>query len=428
MLLKRGSLSGAVRWVLVMMAFAGLLCAGEALGQGRGRINGTVTDTTGAAVSGAQVTATNTGTQQAVSTTSDGSGNYSFSSMAPAEYDLKVTAKGFATYTQSNARLQADQALTVDIALKVGSATEIVTVNAAPPQIDTTTGTLTQVIDQKRVNDLPLNGRNAATMTQLVPGVVVASSLNIDQGSTKTFPVVAAVTINGTRANQVNYMLDGGNNVDIYTNVNAPFPFPDVLQEFSVQTSNYNAEYGQNAGGVVNIITRGGSNGFHGDAFEYVRNRVFNAANYFSYLNGVKTRDFLKRNQFGGSINGPIRIPHLYDGRDKSFFSFGVQSTRYRNNSVGGSATLPTPAQLAGTFSGLTASDKILNPITLAPYPCTNVGSSYTCQVNPKDFNSASLALLKYLPTISSTTTNPINFFKPASRITSSTRRAAIRS
>ncbi len=91
-------------------------------------------------------------------------------------------------------------------------------------------------------------------MTQLVPGVVVAPSANIDQGSTKTFPVVAAVTINGTRANQVNYMLDGGNNVDEYTNVNAPFPFPDVLQEFSVQTSNYNAEYGQNAG-VVNIIT-----------------------------------------------------------------------------------------------------------------------------------------------------------------------------
>ena len=415
-MLKRGNLSGTMRWFFIAMAFAGLLCARHALGQGLGRINGTVTDTTGAAVSSAQITVTNTGTQQTVTTTSDGAGVYSFPSLAPADYKLTVTAKGFATYTESNARLQADQALTVDVAMKVGSATEVVTVTTELPQIDTTTGTLSQVIDQQRVNDLPLNGRNAATMTQLVPGVVVAPSLNIDQGSTKTFPVVAAVTINGTRANQVNYMLDGGNNVDEYTNVNAPFPFPDVLQEFSVQTSNYNAEYGQNAGGVVNIITRGGTNAFHGDAFEYVRNRVFNAANYFSYVNGVKTRDFLKRNQFGGTINGPIRIPHLYDGRDKSFFSFGVQSTVYRNNSVGGTATLPTPAQLAGTFTGLTASDKILNPSTLAPYPCANAGSSFTCQVNPKDFNSASLALLKFLPTIPAGGNPLFTFFKPSSQ------------
>jgi hypothetical protein len=398
------------------MIVAGSLCGRAALGQGLGRISGTVTDTTGAAVSGAQVTVTNPGTRQATATTSDAAGVYSFPSLAPAQYTLKVVAQGFATYTESNARLQADQALTVDVALKIGSTTEVVNVNTEPPQVDTTTGTLSQVVDQARVNDLPLNGRNAATLTQLVPGVVTAPSTNIDQGATKTFPVVAAVTINGTRANQVNYMLDGGNNVDEYTNVNAPFPFPDVLQEFSVETSNYNAEYGQNAGGVVNIITRGGSNKFHGDAFEYVRNRVFNAANYFSYLNGVKTRDFLKRNQFGGTFNGPIRIPHLYDGRDRSFFSFGMQSTRYRNNAVGGTATLPTPAQLAGTFTGLSATDKILNPTTLAPYPCTNAGSSYTCQVNPGDFNSASIALLKYLPTVAAGASPVYTFFKPSSQ------------
>ena len=237
-MLKRGNLSGTKRWLFIAMAFAGMLCARHAFGQGLGRINGTVTDTTGAAVSGAQITVTNAGTQRAITTSSDSAGVYSVPSLPPADYTVTVTAKGFATYTQGNATLQADQALTVDVALKVGSSTEVVTVNAELPQIDTTTGTLSQVIDQQRVNDLPLNGRNAATMTQLVPGVVVAPSLNIDQGSTKTFPVVAAVTINGTRANQVNYMLDGGNNVDEYTNVNAPFPFPDVLQEFSVQTSN----------------------------------------------------------------------------------------------------------------------------------------------------------------------------------------------
>ena len=298
----------------------------------------------------------------------------SFPSLAPAEYDLEVTASGFAISLRKNIVLQADQAVTVNVALQVGGSAQTVDVSAAPPQIDTTTGTLSQVIDEKRINDLPLNGRNAAALTTLVPGVVVAPSANIDQGQTKTFPVVAAVTINGTRANQVNYMLDGGNNVDEYTNVNAPFPMPDALQEFSVQTSNYNAEYGQNAGGVVNIVTGSGTNKFHGSAFEYVRNRVFNAANYFSYVNGVKTRDPLKRNQFGGTIGGPVWIPHLYDGRDKTFFFFGVQSTRIRTNGVGGTAFLPTPAQLAGTFTGL--SSPILNPKTLAPYPCTPTGST----------------------------------------------------
>jgi len=399
-----------------VIVLVGLLGGRTVLAQGLGRIGGTVTDTTGAAVSGATITATNTGTQQTATTTSDSAGVYSFPSLAPAQYKLTVVAQGFATYTQSNARLQADQALTIDVALKIGSTNEVVNVNTEPPQVDTTTGTLSQVVDQQRVNDLPLNGRNVATMTQLVPGVVTAPSTNIDQGSTKTFPVVAAVTINGTRANQVNYMLDGGNNVDEYTNVNAPFPFPDVLQEFSVETSNYNAEYGQNAGGVVNIITRSGSNQYHGDAFEYVRNRVFNAANYFSYQNGVKTRDFLKRNQFGGTFNGPISIPRLYNGRDKSFFSFGVQSTRYRNNAVGGTATLPTAAQLAGTFTGLSANDRILNPSTLAPYPCTNAGSSYTCQVNPNDYNSASLALLKYLPSVANSPSPVYTYFKPSSQ------------
>ncbi len=370
-----------------------------------------MTDGTDAAVPGATVTATNVGTGQAGTTTTDGNGEYVFPSLPPAQYTIAGTAQGFATYTV-NATLQADQALTVNMVMKVGSTSESLTVTDIPPQVDTTTGTLSQVIDEKRVNDLPLNGRNAAALTTLVPGVVTASDLNINQGPTKTFPTVAAVTVNGTRPNQVNYMLDGGNNVDEYTNVNAPFPFPDVLQEFSVQTSNYSAEYGQNAGGVVNIITLGGTNRFHGDAFEYVRNRVFNAANYFSYQNGVKTRDFLKRNQFGGTLNGPVYIPHLYDGKDKTFFSFGVQATRYRNNAVGGTAFLPTPDQLNGTFTDLSA--PIQNPKTLNPYPCTQTGSTYTCQVNPGDYNSSSLALLKYLPSVGAGSNGTYQFFKPS--------------
>ena len=391
-----------------------LLSSLTAMAQGRGRISGTISDVSGAAVPNATVSAKRNDTGQVTTVTSDAAGLYVFPSLAPAPYTVGATASGFSRVADPHAILQADQALIVNLSLKVGTVAETVEVTDIPPQVDVTTGTLSQVIDEKRVNDLPLNGRNAATMTTLVPGVVVAPSTNIDQGSTKTFPVVAAVTINGTRANQVNFMLDGGNNVDEYTNVNAPFPFPDVLQEFSVETSNYNAEYGQNAGGVVNIITRGGANLFHGDAFEYVRNRIFNAANYFTYSNGVKTRDFLKRNQFGGTFNGPVRIPHLYNGQDKTFFSFGVQATRYRNLATGGTAVLPTPAQLAGTFTGLNSPTAIENPNTLAPYPCTLTGTTYTCQVNPADYNSASIALLKYLPTVSNANAS-VNYLKPSS-------------
>jgi Carboxypeptidase regulatory-like domain/TonB-dependent Receptor Plug Domain len=398
----------SIQWLVAFCAVA--FGVGVAAGQGLARISGTITDSTGAAIPEATVIATRIGTGEKNIVSSSGSGDFVFPSLPPAEYSVSVTANGFAGYVQRGVALQADQAITVNVTLNVGSSTQTVSVDAAPPQVDTTTGTLSQVIDEKRVNDLPLNGRNAAVLTTLVPGVVVAPSANIDQGQTKTFPVVAAVTINGTRANQVNYMLDGGNNVDEYTNVNAPFPMPDALQEFSVQTSNYNAEYGQNAGGVVNIITRSGGQNFHGSAFEYLRNRVFNAANYFSYVGGKKTVDPLKRNQFGGTFGGPLIIPHLYNGQDKTFFFFGVQATRIRTNGVGGTAFLPTPTQLAGTFTGL--SNPILNPKTLAPYPCTPTGSTFTCTLNPNDYNKSSLALLTYLPTISGND-GTYQFFRP---------------
>ena len=294
--------------------------------------------------------------------------------------------------------------------------------NAA--QVDTTNGTLSQVIGQEQVNELPLNGRNAAALTTLVAGVSIAPNAQADQGGTKTFPVAVTITANGARVGQTNYLLDGGNNVDEYTNVNAPFPMPDAVQEFSVQTSNYNAEYGQNAGGVVNIITKSGGNRYHGDLFEFVRNRAFNAANFFAYANGVKTVDPLKRNQFGGTIGGPVKIPGLLHG-DHSFFFFGYQKTIIHTSNTSASAQiLPTPLQLAGNFNFTAPIDKatgvtaipgstafnaacIANPAlaTTANLPgqcypyVSNGGASYTATIPTGSFNSASKALLNYLPT-----------------------------
>src|SRR5438876_3392822 len=293
--------------------------------QGLGSITGRVTDPGGAAVGGAQVTATQEGTGFARSAVPEADGLYVIPSLNPAIYTLTVEAKGFSTAKQIAITLLADQTLTVNVALKLGSTTETVTVLSDALQVDTSTSTLKQVIEEQRIADLPLNGRNAAQLTLLVAGAVNSPNGGADQGATKTFPGAVTFSANGSRQNTISYQLDGGNYVDEYTNVNQPFPFPDALQEFSVQTSNYSAEYGSNAGGVVNVITKSGTNSLHGDAFEFVRNPVFNAQNFFAT---PTTPDRVKRNQFGGTLGGPII-------HDKTFFFGGYQRTSFRNLVLG---------------------------------------------------------------------------------------------
>ena len=218
--------------------------------------------------------------------------------------------------------------------------------------MDTTTGTLSQVIDQARVVDLPLNGRNAASLITLVAGVVDATNEGngANQGNGKTFPAAVVTSANGTLPNQSNYLLNGGNNVDEMTNVNGPFPFPDALQEFSVQTSNYSAEFGQSAGAVVNIVTKSGGRQFHGDAFEFLRNGYFNAKPYFA-----TTADNFHRHQFGGTIGGPVIIPHLSTGARTQFF-FGYQHTLYHANSNASTTTVPTLLE-EGLATGINYAD-----------------------------------------------------------------------
>ncbi len=292
----------------------------------------------------------------------DAEGLYVIPSLQPAKYALSVEARGFSTSKNSGIELLADQTLTVNFSLKLGMTTEIVVVSGNAVQVDTSTSTLKQVIEQQRLVELPLNGRNAAQLTLLVPGAVNSPSGGADQGSTKTFPGAVTISANGSRQNQVSYQLDGANHVDEYTNVNQPFPFPDALQEFSVQTSNYSAEYGQNAGAVVNVITRSGSNKFHSEVFEFLRNAVFNAKNFFAPLtlkdNG---RDQLKRNQFGGTIGGPII-------HDKTFFFAGFQGTRLRNVGNPTNTTVLSQADItAFTAGGGTIDPTVANLLPLLP-------------------------------------------------------------
>jgi hypothetical protein len=392
--------------------------------QGYGTINGTVTDPSGASVASATVKAIQVQTGRETIVTAGRDGEFVFPTLPPSVYSLSVSAPGFQSYTQTDIVLQADQKLTANVRLQVGKATETVTVTAEVPLVDTTSGTLSQVIDERRVVDLPLNGRNAATLIMLVAGVGDATNEGngVNQGNGKTFPAMVVTSANGTLPNQSNYLLNGGNNVDEMTNGNAPFPFPDAVQEFSVQTSSYDAAYGQSAGGVVNIITKSGSTSFHGDAFEFIRNGYFNARNFFA-----TAPDAMHRNQFGGTIGGPAIIPNISKGQSTQFF-FGYQNTIIHQASNSATVTVPTLAEegLAGqpyadfgnlcaagfNSSGIckTASQQITNPFTNVAYPLNRIPSSA--------FDPASVAFEKEFPTFSGTEAagkigGPVSYVQP---------------
>ena len=342
---KIGLRSGIASW-LASAAFLPI----TVWAQGLATVSGSVTDPSGAAVPGARITITEVETKVSRTTVSTLEGLYTLSALRPTEYTLSAEAPAFKSSTQTGITLQANDSATIPIRLEIGQTNDSVTVDAAALQVDTASSTLKQVVDSQRIIELPLNGRNAATLTTLVTGAVIAPSNDADEGITKTFPVAVTVSINGTRANQTSYSLDGVPNTDFLSNINLPFPMPDALQEFSVQTSNYGAEYGQNVGGVVNLVTRSGANEFHGSLFEYVRNADFNARNSFAIA-----RDPLKRNQFGGSLGGPVI-------RNKIFFFGGYQGTRIHSENSGLTSTVPTDANLTGDFSAALSATNPNNP------------------------------------------------------------------
>jgi len=364
--------------------------------QGLGTIVGTVTDPSGSVVPNANVKIIDEGTSASRVTTTDAQGYYVFPSLRPTTYTLSVDIPGFAGFSRKGITLQADESATVNIALTLAQTGQEVTVEGTPSLVNTTTQTLSEVVDTRRIVDLPLDGRNPASLALITAGTLLAPNANgADQGNTKTFPAAVLVNANGARSNQTSYRLDGANNTDIYTNVNQPFPNPDALQEFSVQTSSYSAKYGGNAGGVVNIVTKSGTNDVHGSAFEFIRNAEFNARNFFA-----TRRDPLKRNQFGGAFGGPLVIPRVYNGKNKTFIFLAYQGTRIHTVGNTSSEYVPTAANLNGDFSAylsgsnpanpLGKATTIIDPLTGTPFPNNTIPASR--------FDPASVAFTKYLP------------------------------
>ena len=337
---------------IMRLVFSAVLLSSVSYAQDlNGNIVGTARDTTGAIVSSASVTATNAGNAARTTGTVLSDGSFVVK-VPPGVYDLSVEASGFKALHIQGLRVEVNSQSRADAVLSIGNTTEVVDVQAISNSVDTTTSTLKETISEQTIEDAPLNGRNPISLILLVAGVVRDPRANVTSGN--TYPGATGISINGNRSNTTNYILDGASNNDNYVNAPAPLPNPDALQEFSVQTNNFDAEFGRLPGGVVNAITKSGTNQLHGSAFEYIRNNAFNAANHFAAVTkGVKTDDGLKRHQFGGTVGGPFFLPHLYDGRDKSFFFISLQETLIHQRPNASSAVVPSAALRSGDFSGI---------------------------------------------------------------------------
>jgi Carboxypeptidase regulatory-like domain len=294
-----------------------------------GKIVGTVTDKSGASVSDAILTVTNQDTSENRTARTGSAGDFVFTVLPVGRYTVKVEKAGFQIYEQKNIILQVDQSVSVLPVLQPGSVTETVTVEAsAEATVNLTDATISHVVDQQRVVDLPLNGRDALQLQFIMPGVTFdTDSTAHGQGQHE------GVVVAGNRPGSNYYLLDGVDMTDAYLSVAPTFPAPDALREFSIQTSDYNAQYGRSSGAVVNAATNSGTNNWHGDLFEFFRNDKLNAHSYFD-TKGLPVGHY-RLNQFGGTIGGPVQ-------KDKTFVFGYFQETRQRRSATQTISTLLT--------------------------------------------------------------------------------------
>ena len=301
-----------------------------------GRIRGTITDPSGGAVSGARVTLTNEATNASRQAESGANGEYLFLEVPVGSYQIDVTAAGFKKLVRKGIAVDLNQVLSVDAALQLGGATETVEVTGAPPVVDTTSTQLGAVMNKTAISELPLNTRDTYQLLQLQPGVQSQLGSNLFTGSSDP----GVVSVNGGRGRANNYQVNGGDANDVFVNLPAIQPSPDAIEEFRIITNTFDAEFGRNSGAVVNVVTKSGTNEVHGDVYEFFRNKVLNARNFFD----TEKADF-KQNQFGATLGGPIK-------KDKTFIFGSYEGRRIINGVSSGTVLLPTQGELNGDFSG----------------------------------------------------------------------------
>jgi Carboxypeptidase regulatory-like domain len=318
-----------------------------------GRVIGVVTDPQGAAVAGAKVTVTNAGTNVNWNATTDGKGSYQVLDVPIGVYTVTVESRGFAKAKTEPQELTINQALRIDVPLKVGAANETVEVQSQSAQVETVNPTIGGTVTGKPIQDLPLNGRNTLDLALTQPGVLpIADDIGTygtsNGGATETG--LGGISVAGGRGDAITYLLDGGMNNRTTSNQVVFNPNPEAVEEFKLLENNYTAEYGRNGGGTISVELKSGTNTLHGSLFEYLRNDAFNANDYIDNEQGLP-RQVLKRNQFGGVIGGPITLGKLLNGKDRLFFFFGYQGQRLAETVDEGFVTTYTPAQLNGDFS-----------------------------------------------------------------------------
>ncbi len=357
-------IAGLCLALALVFGLTGSLQAQTSLGQ----MAGNVVDATGSVIPGASIVITNVGTQSVRTVNSDDSGFYTVTNLPIGNYSVTITKTGFRGETRTGISISADAHLTANFELQIGATTEAVTVTAVLGEtLNTTSGELAHVIDSKQVENLPLNGHNYTQLMTLIPGAVVT---NPDVFSETTSLSAGNQNINGNKSDSANLTVDGafnmvsGSNGSLVNNVG-----PDFIQEVKIETSNFSAEYGRNSGPAFNIVTKSGTNQFHGTVFEYVRNNIFDSRPFFS-----QSKTHLVFNDFGYSVGGPII-------KDRLFFFAGEEWKRLRQQQSPTQRTTPSSAELGGNFAGLTVGGKpvqLFYPGTKTPIPNNDISGLIT--------------------------------------------------
>jgi len=333
--------SRAVRSRLCLCVLSALLvlcCAGQLLAQGTGgRILGRIADPSGAVLSGAKITATNDATGVSHDSLSNDTGDYVFPDLPVGTYSLTFDLTGFKKAVRHGIALDVNQVITLNMTMQLGTAQEVVDVTSEAPLVETSSTQLGAVVNNRSVNELPLNARDTYQFLQLQPGV--QSQLGSSGGTFYGSSDAGAVSVNGGRGRANNFSVNGGDANDAFVNLPTVQPTPDAIEEFRVISNTFDAEYGRNSGAVVNVITKSGTNQWHGDVYEYFRNTLLNAQGYF---NTVKPQE--NQNQFGGTFGGPLK-------KDRTFFFTSYEGRRVRQGISGQTVIVPNSQERGGNFS-----------------------------------------------------------------------------
>ena len=348
---------------IVFLFFSFVLSNNTSAQVSTAQLLGSVQDASGAAVVGATVNLKSISKGTSLSGLTDSSGNYVFPQVPVDLYSIEVTKEGFKRSEQTKIKLDVNQKARIDFTLEVGELSEVVSINAGANLVNTVDGEVSTVVAQKNIVELPLKGRQFLELSFLTPGVVDAPASDYRKGIQGIAPAV-----NGNRPESNSYTLNGATNSESYEGFFVITPAVDSVEEFRIQSGTYNAEYGRAGGAIINVVTKSGSNSFHGSAYEFFRNDVLNARNFFN-----PKRSPLRLNQYGITIGGPVYFPHFgkgglstYSGKNRTFFFFNYEGYKERRASTR-SSRFPTQAELNGDFSS--SSVIIKNPATGLPFP-----------------------------------------------------------